>query len=43
MRPRRKKLNIGQRLMVLVFALFVVAVIVAICFLIGYVVGRVFL
>jgi len=29
--------------MVLVFALFVVAVIVAICFLIGYVLGKVFL
>jgi hypothetical protein len=36
-------MNIGQRLMVLVFALFVFAVIVALCFLIGYVIGKVFL
>jgi hypothetical protein len=36
-------MNMGQRLMVLVFALFVIAVIVAICFVIGYVVGKVFL
>jgi hypothetical protein len=43
MRPRRASMNLGQRVMVLVFALFVVAVIVAICFLIGYVVGKVFL
>jgi hypothetical protein len=36
-------MNMGQRLMVLVFALFVVAVIVGICFVIGYAVGKVFL
>ena len=41
-RPRATP-NLGQRLTVLVFALFVVAVIVAICFLIGYVLGKVFL
>jgi hypothetical protein len=43
MSPRRAKLNMGQRVMVLAFGLFVIAVIVAICFLIGYVVGKVFL
>jgi hypothetical protein len=36
-------MNMGQRVMVLAFGLFVIAVIVAICFLIGYVVGKVFL
>jgi len=36
-------MHIGQRLMVLVFGLFVIAVIVAICFFIGYVIGKVFL
>jgi hypothetical protein len=36
-------MNIGQRITVLVFALFIVAVIVGICFLIGYEVGKVFL
>ena len=43
MSPRRSKMNMGQRVMVLAFALFVIAVIVAMCFLIGYVVGKVFL
>ena len=43
MRPRRSTMNFGQRLIVLVFGLFVIAVIVAICFLIGYVIGKVFL
>jgi len=36
-------MDIGQRFRVLVFALFVVAVIVALCFVVGYVVGKVFL
>jgi hypothetical protein len=36
-------MNTGQRVMVLAFALFVIAVIVAMCFLIGYVVGKIFL
>jgi uncharacterized membrane protein len=43
MRHPRASLNLGQRLTVLVFALFVIAVIMAICFLIGYAVGKVFL
>ena len=43
MGPRRATMDIGQRFRVLVFALFVVAVIVALCFVIGYVVGKVFL
>ena len=42
MSPRRKR-SIGQTITVLVFGLFIIAVIVAICFLIGYVIGKVFL
>jgi uncharacterized membrane protein len=36
-------MDLGQRITALVFGLFIIAVIVGICFLIGYVVGKVFL